>query len=46
MKKKGFSAKVAIFLLAISPVLIEATGSAWWFGEPNLPIHYKKNKSV
>ena len=40
MKKKGYFVKVAMFLLAVAPVL--SRGCLGWFGEPQLPANYKK----
>lgn len=43
MKKNRFSiTKIAAFLLAMAPVLIESANSRFWVGEPEIPKHYKK----
>jgi len=41
-KKRQFLTRIATYLLAVAPVLIETQWSTVFIGEPVIPKHYKK----
>lgn len=42
LRNRKWVMKTLAFLLAIAPVMIERRVSAWGWGEPEVPVNYKR----